>query len=214
MENPERSLPIHPTRSKSSGRLNSSGGCQAAAPSTPSVSPIHCRADPFHQSPTTHSRRSGRIYLFLLPLQRPNHGLQKDSRLPIYRCSFLCLIHWQTPRRVGARTQRVSNVSPRTLAAGVLRAIVSVRYRRSELHVRHEHRRANTRVARASSRLSQYICRVASRRSVTQKSSACWCRRWYPSDRMTRCYPGRREAGERTRYGDTAARFRSLEPFD
>lgn len=210
MENPERNLPIHPTRSKSSGRLNSSGGCQAAAPSTPSVSPIHCRADPFHQSPTTHSRRSGRIYLFLLPLQRPNRGLQKDSRLPIYRCSFLCLIHWQTPRRVGARTQRVSNVSPRTLAAGVLRAIVSVRYRRSELHVRHEHRRANTRVARASSRLSQYICRVASRRSVTRAGvdgdipATGWRAVILVEGKLTR----------RTRYGDTVARFRSLKPFD
>lgn len=130
MKNPGQELRLHPTRSKSSGRLNSSSGCQAAAPSTLSMSPSNCRVDPFHRPSTIHCPRSGRIYLLLYPFH--HHSPCKET----HRSIVFFLMHWQTSVRV--RT-RVTDMSVRTRAAGVLRAIARA-YRRRRLHMRHAHR--------------------------------------------------------------------------
>lgn len=120
-EKPWTRLLIRPTRSKSSGRLNSSGGCQAAAPSTLSASPSTAPR-PF--PPYPHHQAAGAAVAFTFP-SRPSIALPGacTQRLPIY--PFLSLSDALADAGTHAHGSRSSVCARR--AAGVLRAIVPVR---------------------------------------------------------------------------------------
>lgn len=112
MKNPGQEVRLHPTRSKSSGRLNSSSGCQAAAPSTLSMSPSNCRVDPFHCPPTIHCPRSGRIYLLLYPFHHPSPCKETHDLSFSFWCTGRrrCAYAHESPTCLCALVQRVSCV--------------------------------------------------------------------------------------------------------